>query len=400
MAETTATGPTPFWKCPACATPNPPAAYVTNCLGCGRDRPAQTSPVSKRERKARDGRPVEGSSRGRLLRVVTWGYGLAVLACLAGLHWLGDTWWGVTLLLFAPRWLFLGPLGLLAAAAWVRRCPALWGVQAAIAVVIVGPLMGLSAPVRRLWTPAPVGERVRVATFNVEMQPFWSAAVKEWARRERLDVICFQEGERRDEAVEALRASGWHVSSRRAVVSRFPIVAELPRYAEDWRSEGRYSSALERVRVRTPRGTEFVVASLHLPTIRPGLQRFLDTRETDGLTLHAAWWGREVSRVLAALAEAGDAPMLVGGDFNMPADDSTMAALRATFHFAFEEAGWGYGYTRPTRFPWVQIDHVLASPEWEVASCHVGEDLGSDHLPMVAEVVLPAAGLPTQGRRP
>src|SRR5207245_227724 len=134
---------------------------------------------------------------------------------------------------------------------------------------------------------------------------------------------------------------------------------------------------------------EFIVASVHLPTLRPGFQRFLDRRETSGLRLHTAWWGRETSRALAALAETGDLPILIGGDFNMPADDVTMAALRATFRFAFEDAGWGYGYTRPARYPWVRIDHILATPEWSVTACRVGPDLGSDHLPLMAEAVLP-----------
>jgi endonuclease/exonuclease/phosphatase family metal-dependent hydrolase len=104
--------------------------------------------------------------------------------------------------------------------------------------------------------------------------------------------------------------------------------------------------------------------------------------------MHAAWWGREIERMLSALAEAHDLPMVVGGDFNMPSDDSTMAALRANFRFAFEDAGWGYGYTRPARLPWVRIDHILAGPEWYAVACRVGPDFGSDHLPVFAELEL------------
>jgi endonuclease/exonuclease/phosphatase (EEP) superfamily protein YafD len=114
-----------------------------------------------------------------------------------------------------------------------------------------------------------------------------------------------------------------------------------------------------------------------------------------GLTLHVAWWGSEMSRVLSLLSRSSDLPMVVGGDFNMPSDDSTMAALRNYFRFAFEEAGWGYGYTRPAEYPWVRIDHLLSSPEWSVTRCRVGPDLGSDHLPVIAEFVLPPAESPT-----
>jgi vancomycin resistance protein VanJ len=82
---------------------------------------------------------------------------------------------------------------------------------------------------------------------------------------------------------------------------------------------------------------------------------------------------------------------VMAGDFNMPADDSTMASLRSLFRFAFEDAGWGYGYTRPSAAPWFRIDHVVTSPEWRVARCRVGPDFGSDHLPLIAELVLPTA---------
>jgi endonuclease/exonuclease/phosphatase (EEP) superfamily protein YafD len=37
------------------------------------------------------------------------------------------------------------------------------------------------------------------------------------------------------------------------------------------------------------------------------------------------------------------------------------------------------------------IDHVLASPEIGVRDYLVGPDLGSDHLPVVAGLVLPSA---------
>lgn len=50
-----------------------------------------------------------------------------------------------------------------------------------------------------------------------------------------------------------------------------------------------------------------------------------------------------MGRVVGALSDVRGTPLLVGGDFNMPADDSTMAALATRFTFGFEDAGWGYG---------------------------------------------------------
>ncbi len=90
---------------------------------------------------------------------------------------------------------------------------------------------------------------------------------------------------------------------------------------------------------------------------------------------------------MARLVESGGTPLLVGVDFNMPSDYSTMAVLRSEYPSAFESGGWGLGYTRPTSLPWVRIDHVLGSRDWTFTRCWVGPDLGSDHLPLLAEAV-------------
>jgi vancomycin resistance protein VanJ len=152
-----------------------------------------------------------------------------------------------------------------------------------------------------------------------------------------------------------------------------------------------------RVRIRTPEGNEFGLASVHMPTLRFGLYRFL-RGDIPGLERHIAWYDAQMVRVASGLSEfRDDLPVLVGGDFNVPPDHAAMSALGTAFRFAFEDAGWGYGYTRPTRYPWFRIDHILASPEWTFEACRVGPDLGSDHLPLVAEAVLTAPGTPRAG---
>ena len=38
------------------------------------------------------------------------------------------------------------------------------------------------------------------------------------------------------------------------------------------------------------------------------------------------------------------------------------------------------------------IDRILTTPDWFINECRVGPDLGSDHLPVIAEVILPGPG--------
>ncbi|MFO0910891.1 MAG: endonuclease/exonuclease/phosphatase family protein [Isosphaeraceae bacterium] len=330
------------------------------------------------------------SRRGRVLLILSWVYAGLVLLLLLLVRWVGDAWWGVTPLLLSPRGVFLIPVAVLALVSGLRRCFTHWLIQGATALAVAGPFMGGNLPVWKLWERSPIGERVRVATFNLGMPPFPPLPVEDWLKQEKVDVVCFQEGSNAAPLYEALESLGWHLNRQKSIASKFRIVEELEPLQEEWAEGGRYSSRLHRARLETPGGRTIVVATVHLPTLRPGLQR-LSQGDVDGLQLHVAWWGKEMSRVLSLLAKSSDAPTLIGGDFNMPSDDSTMAALRTYFNFAFEEAGWGFGYTRPAEVPWVRIDHLLASPEWGVTQCRVGPDLGSDHRPAVAEFVLPPA---------
>lgn len=299
--------------------------------------------------------------------------------------------------MFAPRWLFLLPIPLLMIASAIRRCPWHWAIQAITALVVAGPLMGFSIPFSRFLGSYDGGERLRIATFNLSAHPLRLQRLHQWIEEQKLDVVCFQEVHGRDDVrVHDFEAEGFRVSKRGTIISRLPITAEYPDYPENYDTEERYSSSVDRLRVRLSDGSEVTIASIHLPTLRPGFERFLKRfTDVEGLSLHVAWWGREMSRVLTAMGEVSDVPLVVAGDFNMPGDDSTMAALRTNFRFAFDEAGWGYGYTRPASLPWVRIDHILLSQEWSALRCWVGPDFGSDHLPLVAEMTLPLPARPT-----
>jgi endonuclease/exonuclease/phosphatase (EEP) superfamily protein YafD len=390
-------GPGAFWHCRHCRTPNPARPYLTHCLGCGRvaSEAAASREAAGPEPEPRHGGPAHSQFRawvGRLSACFTATWAFFVLLDLLLIRWVGDRWWGVTVLLFVPRWLFLVPLPVLALASGLARCRRHWILQGVVGALIAGPLMGLRVPIQQLWAPAPKGTRVRIMTLNRGMEPLDVDRVIDLIERERIDLICFQEVDHRmNRRLEAhLADRGWHRDRRGYVASRYPIIAEMPPLADDWRSNHRWAVIVSRVRVRTPGGAEFGVVSVHMPTFRFGFYRFLE-QDLSGLNQHVAWWDRQAGRMLDALAEMGDIPILVGGDFNVPPDQASMAALGSWFRFAFEDAGWGYGYTRPARFPWFRIDHILASREWVFTRCWVGPDVGSDHLPLIAEAVLPAA---------
>lgn len=329
-------------------------------------------------------RPV----RGWWIAAASWAYAIIVLGLLALIHWVGDGWWGVTVLLFVPRWLLLIPALSLALASGLSRRPSLWAMQGTIALVVAGPLMGLSIPLHPLVSPRIEGPRIRVLSYNTGGGDLPIPGLIRLIDRERIDAIAFQETGKSSSVVRALSARGWSCDRTGALASRYPIVAQLATLEDDATTESRFGAHLNRVRVRTPQGTEFILASVQMPTLRPGFYQFLEG-DISRLQLHIDWWRHELARVVDQLSDTDETPLLVAGDFNMPSDDSSMAALREYLRFGFEDAGWGYGYTRPSKTPWVRIDHILASSHWVFARCWVGPDLGSDHLPVMAEAVLP-----------
>ncbi len=88
-------------------------------------------------------------------------------------------------------------------------------------------------------------------------------------------------------------------------------------------------------------------------------------------------------------------PAILAGDFNFTAETPNAAALTGVrLTDAFDLAGWGRGSTWPVRPRWaawlpgVRIDHVYLSPALTCTRYAAGGYIGSDHLPIVADVAL------------
>src|SRR5206468_600369 len=145
---------------------------------------------------------------------------------------------------------------------------------------------------------------------------------------------------------------------------------------------------LARARIRLPEGREVVVASAHLPTMMRGFEK-LARGDITGTEHYSQWRMRQATRVVEALAQGPRLPTILAGDFNTPPDSPVMGIIRDHFTSGFEASGWGYGYTRPSRFTWAGIDRILATPGSRFSWCRVGPRVGSDHRPILAEVVLP-----------
>ncbi len=321
--------------------------------------------------------------------VCTWLYVVAVVIVWLLLRFAGDRWWFATVIMFGPRWLCAVPLLGLVPAAMLWRRRMLWALGAA-AILVVGPIMGLCIPWARL--AAADGPSLRVLTCNVKGKGNNNAALDSLIEQAAPDVVALQGcwG-----GVRIRWPKGWHVCQVAGFViaSRYPVVHRGPDHS--WQLPGHWPHIdMLRCTVEAP-GREIEFYSVHLLSPHEGLEAVLDRktllRPSDGPILDA-----EIEQRRAESEDAhrfvrsfGSAPILAG-DFNMPVDSAIYRRYWAELRDGFSAAGLGFGYTEWPRksvgLVGVRIDHVLTGRGWRCRRCWVGPDVGSDHLPLLADV--------------
>ncbi|MHB1963198.1 MAG: endonuclease/exonuclease/phosphatase family protein [Acidimicrobiales bacterium] len=148
--------------------------------------------------------------------------------------------------------------------------------------------------------------------------------------------------------------------------------------------------------LRLPGGGELGVYGVHVPAPLPGRLRCW-TRALRSLQAEAA----------RSLQESGR-PLVMAGDFNTPA---YLPHFRDLLRRGLDDAAAGHPAARRMTWPnhpWLpalfRLDHVLVSPGLLVDSYRVGRGSGSDHRPVVVDlVVLPgtvAEGVTSSQRVP
>jgi endonuclease/exonuclease/phosphatase (EEP) superfamily protein YafD len=274
------------------------------------------------------------------------------------------------------------------AAVLIRR-RSLW-VLGVAAIMAFGPVMGFCIPWGRL--AAADGPVLRVLTCNVKGKCADNAALDRLIAESTPDIVALQGcwGE-----VHIRWPAEWHVCQVDSfiVASRYPVVHQGADHGWALPGHGLHTDIL-RCTIQSP-GRDIDFSSVHLASPHQGLESVLDRktllRPSDGPALDAEIEQRRLESE-DAQSWVGDLapPSVLAGDFNMPADSTIYRRYWAGFRNAFSDAGLGYGYTewpqiRGRNFG-VRIDHVLTGPGWRCRRCWVGPDVGSDHLPVLADL--------------
>lgn len=323
----------------------------------------------------------------RILFFVSWGYLFSVVVLLLFIFFAGDRWWPATLILFGPRWFAALPLLVLIPLAVFKNIRLLFPLLAAAAIVF-GPFMGLCLPA---YNSCPMsGPVFRVLTCNIQGGLYTTQKLSSLIRNSRADIVALQECPR-NPAFDI--PPGWQ-SVREGglmILSRYPLKSGIIEQSIHPPHKWPRTSLLHSV-VKAP-GGDLHFCTVHLPSPRYGLQAILDRKTLMSLSRRSLLesetsrrfsTARDVSSALAALV----GPVIVAGDFNMPVDSTIYRETWSSYTNAFSTAGSGYGWTvrgGPRGFDFgVRIDHVLVGAGFDVLHCETGPDIGSDHLPLIA----------------
>ena len=311
-------------------------------------------------------------------------YAISIVLLWLWMYWQGDRSWLATLFLFGPRWVCALPLAVLvpAAAVWHRR---MVGLLAVAAVIVVGPILGFE-----LHFAADDGMvALRVVTCNADQSRLRADRLADLIHRESPDIVALQEVTGVLPRIAWPR--GWYVLHKDefVVASRFPVHERQGMPCPGVPGK----LVLIRYTIELPHG-EVQLFNLHLFSPREGLQAVLSGDKildaSNAPRVQAMLRAREnESRLASQWIAQFPGPKIVVGDFNTPIESFIFRKYWSGFDNAFSTAGLGFGFTKITEMRgWrygTRIDHVLSSPPWRSVRAWVGPDVGSDHLPLVAE---------------
>ena len=327
----------------------------------------------------------------RFTQFIVWAYVAVVLVVWLLLHLAGDRWWFASLLLFGPRWFGLLPLLVIVPLATVMR-PRLLLPVGLVTFLFVFWVMGFwVAWPWQSWL-AGQGQAVNLLTCNVQGGEGGWDRFRQLLYCERPDIVALQEvsGE-----LESPFPEDWHVvrEGQLLIASPHPIRDMRTWYRREPPAEWPPLLALYAI-VDCP-GRSTAVCNIHLTSPHHGITETLDRHtgvsidRSKNLTRLNELRQQESESLSAWIGELPQVDILLG-DFNLPVESRIYNQSWSDYRNAFSHAGFGVGYTRWVRihnFEYgARIDHILTSDNWKTAQSYIGRHIGSDHMPLVAEV--------------
>lgn len=349
---------------------------------------------------------------------LVWAWCVGVVVTWLLLISTSESFLPMTLLAYGPRFVLLAPFIPLGIAAAFTARKTLFPLAIAL-VVVLGPIMGGRVSWRTIGRGIPVVKPVgvvRVMTYNTAGGILVASRLRAAVAQLQPDLITLQECG--DVLWDSLRVLPKYHTSRHGGLctgSRWPITSgdSMPRsdFARIAATNNGRVGFAHRLMLSTSYGP-LVLVNVHLETARKGLQALFgqDGLVPDELNLTSAksmlQRGDAMNRIdinaqirereserASVWSAQGDqrVPLLIAGDFNLPVESTIFRRHWGTFTDAFEAVGTGMGWSkREGRLLRIRIDHVLGNAAAPIpVGVWIGPDLGSDHLPVVADLAWP-----------
>lgn len=109
------------------------------------------------------------------------------------------------------------------------------------------------------------------------------------------------------------------------------------------------------------------------------------------LKLAQDWYTRRAEQVsyLSNIVKQYDDPIIIMCDCNFTDTSETYSLMKNVMKDSFHQVGWGLGHTFiGTFFPVGRIDYIWHTKELQTVEAYVGNEAGSDHLPVIAKLQL------------
>jgi vancomycin resistance protein VanJ len=334
----------------------------------------------------------------KTVTVLAVAYPAALLATALLLRFAGEDWWVSGVALYLPRFVFGLPLPLLALLLALARRRRLLALQGVSLFLWLFPLMGLT-----LGWPGSVPDgapSIRVLSYNVNSGWGGFPKIADEVNRYGPDVALFVELPGNADELRNLLAAKYphfHTSTQFAIASRFPIRSAIdperlgyfgakrsPRYMRYEVDTSLGPVTFYLIHPVSPRGSFHSVRGQGLRKEILSGRLFAgtnarDVQETSGLRMLQV-------RTVAERAAAERGPTVIAGDSNLPYLSPTRARYLGRFRDGFGSTRVGFGYTYPTKLPWMRIDLISSNDQLDFSGFQVGESRDSDHLCVVADL--------------
>ncbi len=329
--------------------------------------------------------------RLRILWSATLAWLALLFATLALFGLVGERAWPVVLLLYLPRLPWIIPGVLLLPLALHRGRRVLLVPLAVGALLWTFPLMGFVLP---LPASRPQGPTFRLMSYNTTQLVDGVEGIRSLIFSAHPDLVLFQwTSHLADEALSGAGFDGWTVrrAAQFTVASRFPILSVeavgVPSGSGPPCAHAVVVTPLGPLDVfdiRPQSARMEIAANRHLG-LRQRLRQLVQNARSGRLSEHAALREAQIQSIAEAIAKARY-PVVIAGDTNLPQGSFLLLHYFGNFQDAFREAGSGFGFTHPAKWPWLRLDRVLLGPGLAAASFQVLSRGASAHRPILAEI--------------